>query len=296
MEEIMERVAQDLVAPQQVGVRSTRLPHVPQAAHVSTVELHLQVIERVIRWMRHELSEPLTLQNMADVANLSAFHFSRVFSRVTGIPPCRFLAALRLEYAKQLLLTSQLSATDVCFEVGYNSLGTFTTQFTQMVGISPARFRRFSAHPSLSGLSMLQTFRNHGLPRMLRSAGIVGSITSPKPLEGVIFIGLYPNPIPQGVPVGWTMLTEPGHYHIPPVPNGYYWLLAAAFHWSDDPCAFLLPQQEHMYVAASNSLIQIEGMHLVESTQLILRQPQLIDPPILSALPILLNQCVSVRM
>ena len=296
MEETMERVRQDLVAPHWVAVHSTRSPHLPQAARASTVELHLQAIERVIRWMHYELSEPLTLQNMADVANLSPFHFSRIFSRVTGVSPCRFLAALRLQHAKQLLLTSQLSATDVCFEVGYSSLGTFTTQFTQMVGISPARFRRFSAHPSLSGLSTLQTYRNHGLPPILKSAGIVGTITSPTPLNGVIFIGLYPDPIPQGIPVGWTILTQPGPYQIAPVPDGYYWLFAAAFHWSDDPCTFLLPQQEQLYVAASNSLIQIEGMHLAGSTQLTLRQFQLIDPPILSALPILLNQFVSVQM
>jgi len=296
MEEIMERVAQDLVAPQQVGVRSTRLPHVPQAARVSTVELHLQMIERVIEWMHHELSEPLTLKNMADVANLSPFHFSRVFSHVTGICPSRFLAALRLQHAKQLLLNSHLSVTDVCFEVGYNSLGTFTTQFTQTVGISPGRFRRFSAHYSLSGFRILQIFRSHGLPQMLRSAGIVGSITSLKPLDGVIFIGLYPYPIPQGIPASWTMLHEPGLYHIPSVPNGYYWLFAVAFHWSDNPYAFLLPQQEQMYVAASDSPIQIQGMHVTGATQLALRQLQPIDPPILSALPILLNQCVSVQM
>lgn len=294
MDATMERIRHNPAGPQRGAAPSTLSRHAPQAARVSTVALHLQAIERVINWMHCELSEPLTLQNMADVANLSPFHFSRVFSRVTGISPSRFLAALRLQHAKHLLLTSQLSATDVCFEVGYSSLGTFTTQFTHMVGISPARFRRFSAHPSLSGLNTLHTFRNHDVPQTLSSAGIVGSITSPVSLNGVIFIGLYPDSIPQGVPASWTMLHEPGYYHMPPVANGQYWLLAAAFHWSDDPSAFLVPQQEQVYVAASASPIQIQGMHLVGSTQLTLRQLTPIDPPILSALPILLNQFGSV--
>src|ERR1700760_4201675 len=91
--------------------------------------------ERVILSMRECLDEPISLSDMADIACLSPYHFNRVFHQVTGLPPTKFLYALRLSTAKRLLLTTSLSVTDVCFEVGYNSLGTFTTRFTQLVGL-----------------------------------------------------------------------------------------------------------------------------------------------------------------
>src|SRR6266849_7733545 len=90
-------------------------------------------VERVILAMRDHLNEPLTLQDMADIAYLSRNHFHRVFHRIIGIPPGEFLTALRLDAAKRLLLTTSMRVTDICFEVGYSSLGSFTTSFTELV-------------------------------------------------------------------------------------------------------------------------------------------------------------------
>src|SRR5207237_652416 len=89
------------------------------------------------------------LAELADSACMSAFHFSRVFSAVTGISPARFLAALRMAAAKRLLLASERRITEICMDVGYNSLGTFTTLFNEFVGIAPTRFRELGqADPS----------------------------------------------------------------------------------------------------------------------------------------------------
>ena len=96
------------------------------SSQTGTAPLHGLAVERVLATMRERLDEDLTLHDMADVAHLSPYHFTRVFRHVTGIPPCEFLTALRLQEAKRLLLTTGLSVTDVCFEVGYSSLGTFT--------------------------------------------------------------------------------------------------------------------------------------------------------------------------
>src|SRR5437763_3941434 len=106
---------------------------------------HRRAVERVIAAMRERPGEPLTLETMGKIAGLSPHHFNRVFRRVTGVPPRRFLGALRLEAAKQLLLTTPLSVTEVCFEVGYGSVGTFTTRFTQLVGVPPGELRRLAA-------------------------------------------------------------------------------------------------------------------------------------------------------
>src|SRR5436190_3206023 len=103
----------------------------------STRFYHREAIDQVIRTMRTRLHEPLSLEDMADIACLSPYYFNRVFHQVIGIPPGEFLATLRLESAKHLLLTTSLSITDICFEVGYAGLGSFTTRFTQLVGVPP---------------------------------------------------------------------------------------------------------------------------------------------------------------
>src|SRR5713226_10763271 len=96
-----------------------------------TLAAQTQAVERVIQVMHTHLHEVLTLEDLASVACLSPSHFHRVFGRVIGIPPGEFLAALRFQAARRLLLTTSLSVTDVCFEVGYTSTGSFTSRFTQ---------------------------------------------------------------------------------------------------------------------------------------------------------------------
>jgi len=91
--------------------------------------------------MHERLGEDLCLTEMAEVASMSVYHFARIFREQTGLPPATYLAALRLSEAKRLLLETSLSVADICFKVGYNSIGTFTSRFTQVVGMSPGRYR-----------------------------------------------------------------------------------------------------------------------------------------------------------
>ncbi|HLG78582.1 MAG TPA: helix-turn-helix transcriptional regulator, partial [Ktedonobacteraceae bacterium] len=115
------------------------------------------MVERVIVVMRERLCEPLSLADMADIACVSPFYFCHLFRAVVGIPPGEFLVALRLDAAKRLLLTTNLSVTDVCFEVGYSGLGSFTTRFSQLIGISPRLLRNLSCKPLvLSSLELGQ--------------------------------------------------------------------------------------------------------------------------------------------
>lgn len=113
-----------------------------------TIHSHYEAVDRVIKVMREGLSEPLTLQDMADAAMFSPYYLNRVFRRVTGLPPRRFLAAMRLASAKRLLLTTPLTSTDICFRIGYNSYGTFITRFTERVGLAPQRLRQYYAESS----------------------------------------------------------------------------------------------------------------------------------------------------
>jgi len=107
-----------------------------------TTAEHRAAVLRSIMLMRQEISRPLSVADMARPAAFSPFHFHRLFRAVTTVTPGRFLAALRMAEARRLLLHSALTATAISAEVGYASSGTFTTQFTRLVGMSPERFRR----------------------------------------------------------------------------------------------------------------------------------------------------------
>src|SRR4051812_39926112 len=99
-----------------------------------TLAIHRQAIESAIRVMHAHLQERLTLADLASAAYLSPCYFNRVFHQLVGIPPGEYLSGLRLQMARHLLLATSLSVTDICFEVGYTSPGSFTTRFSQLVG------------------------------------------------------------------------------------------------------------------------------------------------------------------
>ncbi len=88
------------------------------------------------------IEQPVRLEDAAGVACLSPFHFHRMFARAFGETPHEFLRRQRIDRAKQLLARDHLPVTEVCFSVGYESLGSFSTLFRSFVGQSPAQYRR----------------------------------------------------------------------------------------------------------------------------------------------------------
>lgn len=92
--------------------------------------------------MDRSYAEPLDIPALASVAHVSAAHFIRSFRAVFGETPHRYLQRRRVERAMFLLRTSDRSVTDICFEVGFSSLGTFSRTFSAIVGESPSAHRR----------------------------------------------------------------------------------------------------------------------------------------------------------
>lgn len=86
-------------------------------------------------------AEPLGVDDMARVAGLSRAHFSREFRRAFGEPPHAYLLTRRLERAAALLRVTDRSVADICFSVGLQSVGSFTTSFTRTFGVSPLAYR-----------------------------------------------------------------------------------------------------------------------------------------------------------
>lgn len=87
-------------------------------------------------------SAPIPLDRAAREACLSPFHFQRLFTRTFGETPHSFLTRLRMDHARQLLAAGELPVTEICLEVGYSSLGTFSSRFAALTGQSPSAFRR----------------------------------------------------------------------------------------------------------------------------------------------------------
>ncbi|WP_405664622.1 helix-turn-helix transcriptional regulator [Streptomyces sp. NBC_01166] len=102
----------------------------------------LALLRRVRDRMDREYAQPLDVEALARGVNMSAGHLSRQFRRAYGESPYGYLMTRRIERAMALLRRGDLSVTEVCFEVGCSSLGTFSTRFTELVGMPPSVYRR----------------------------------------------------------------------------------------------------------------------------------------------------------
>jgi len=101
----------------------------------------LALLRRVRDRIDREYAQPLDVEALARGVHMSAGHLSREFKRAYGEPPYSYLMTRRIERAMALLRRGDLSVTEVCFEVGCSSLGTFSTRFTELVGVSPSVYR-----------------------------------------------------------------------------------------------------------------------------------------------------------
>ncbi|WP_344455575.1 helix-turn-helix transcriptional regulator [Actinocorallia aurantiaca] len=99
-------------------------------------------LRRVRDRIDREYAQPLDVEALARGVNMSAGHLSRQFRLAYGESPYSYLMTRRIERAMTLLRRGDLSVTEVCFEVGCSSLGTFSTRFTELVGMSPSAYRR----------------------------------------------------------------------------------------------------------------------------------------------------------
>ncbi len=96
-----------------------------------------------------EYARPLDLEGLARGVHMSAGHLSRQFRLAYGESPYSYLMTRRIERAMALLRRGDLSVTDVCFEVGCSSLGTFSTRFKELVGLSPSVYRAREAQATV---------------------------------------------------------------------------------------------------------------------------------------------------
>lgn len=260
---------------------------IPQK-RADTAKFHARAVERVITKIRERLDEGHSLKEMAAVAYMSRYHFNRTFRQVTGLPPRRFFFGLRLEAATRMLLDTNSSITDICFDVGYNSLGTFVRRFSSVLGVSPKKLRKLRHLPAKDLRPFPGTKLNVGTA--CSTPGIRGQIQAPPDFSGPIFIGLFPGPIPQGAPIACAISLEPGSYLLAPVPQGPCYIFALGLPWPDTINDYFNYDEA---LRAGGKLVTV-GDGTVEYGTICLREPLPTDPPILLNLPALLTRTFAV--
>jgi AraC-like DNA-binding protein len=112
----------------------------------SCCDVHSQTYKNLARardFMRHAYRRPIDLPDISAEAHLSPYHFLRVYKQTYGETPHEFLTRLRIERAKTLLARGSHNVTEACFEVGFSSLGSFSTLFAHRVGLPPSEYRRY---------------------------------------------------------------------------------------------------------------------------------------------------------
>jgi AraC family transcriptional regulator len=254
-------------------------------ARAASRAMRSHLVEHVVEEMRERFNESFTLEELAGMALLSPYHFHRVFREVTGVPPGRFLAAVRMEEAKRLVLTTPLRITDICLDVGYASFGTFTTQFKQLVGLSPRRLRRLAERHSEDELEEICDAPLHA---DLAGASVGGRVVGPPGYSGTAFVGLFPTQLAQSRPVTCASLEAPGHFVLSGMPPGSYSVLACAFPSHETVLSSLLPDPESTLVAVAEEPLVVGRASRNTRVELVLRKPAMTDPPVVLALPLLL--------
>ncbi|MFI6172693.1 helix-turn-helix transcriptional regulator [Nocardia sp. NPDC051052] len=135
------------------------------ASHLRDLARLRRVRDRIDR----EYAQPLDVEALARDAHMSAGHLSRQFRLAYGEAPYSYLMTRRIERAMALLRRGDLSVTEVCFAVGCSSLGTFSTRFTELVGVPPSTYKRdapaeTAGMPSCVAKQVTRPIRNREAP------------------------------------------------------------------------------------------------------------------------------------
>lgn len=227
-------------------------------------------VERVIRAMRENLGDVITIDDMARTAMFSKFHFTRIFQRVTGISPGRFLSALRLQEAKRLLLITSMTVADISHVVGYNSIGTFSSRFRASVGVSPTEYRQYRGYVTPLD-ACEQEPGEYGTT-------VRGTVTDPEAHDpGQVVVGVFNDRIAQGVPVRHVTLEGAGAFVLDDVPDGTWCLQAHSV-----GTGFDLPEPGTACLAAYGPVTVRRGVPVL-GVDLRLRGRRIFDPPPLLA-------------
>lgn len=242
----------------------------------STTRLHYESVKRAIAAMRGQIGQPLSLRSLAKIGFASPYHFTRTFRNVTGVPPLHFLSALRLDAARSLLLHTRSKVIDICYDVGYSSVGTFTRRFKGSFGVSPRQFRALAQSPRHAIRDRQNLASSYA--GLAANRGFSGHVIAPEGFKGIVCIGLFATPIPQSKPLACTIAASNGAYQMQDAPQGKSFLFALGM---ELPIRARDCFCHDLVLRAGGQTVRISGDNVSGDTGLVLRAPLPTDPPIL---------------
>ncbi|MEU5264596.1 AraC family transcriptional regulator [Amycolatopsis sp. NPDC021455] len=248
-------------------------------------DAHLWAVGQALRRIKADLGGTHSLDELARVAYLSPFHFHRVFRQITSATPARFLAALRIAEAKRLLLGTKANVTTICMDVGYSSLGTFTTQFTRLVGTSPRHFRRLAR--DLAALPLEEVLAG-SVPVEPQRAAPLRIRLSGLPNGHLALVGLFESGIPQGWPAACTLVRGSAEGDLRIGVDGSYMALVMSLPADAAAEAALTEVRPDQCRVGSWGPVHVRrGRPAQTDVEIVLRPRRASDPPILSVSPLL---------
>ncbi|WP_370584902.1 helix-turn-helix transcriptional regulator [Micromonospora sp. ANENR4] len=248
--------------------------------------MHIGAITQAVTSMRCHLDEPHRLHDIARASLMSPFHFHRVFRMLTAVTPGRFLTAVRMAEAKRRLLGSDASATDISMAVGYSSFGTFTTQFTRLVGVSPGRFRTYGR--AVADLPLRELVSTPPAPARQPFALLhVGARPDGHP--GLTVVATFRSGIPQQRPSSCAAILSPAVFPLPLAAAGRASVLAVSAR-TDATIGEVLTEEPSAGICVGAAEIPDEPVaaQATVAVGIPLRRPALLDPPLLLAFPLLM--------
>jgi AraC-like DNA-binding protein len=265
-------------------------------ARPGTNDFRHALVERAAEVIKARYAEPLTLSDLASTTRTSPFYLNRIFREVTGAPPRRFLAAVRMAAAKQLLVATDLTITDLSYRVGYLSVTTFSAQFTRMVGLPPRELRRRlrtvadiklsslvdGPHESPANGHAPGRFQRGGVSRLFSPVALDGSAGLDSPML-TAFYAAFSGWVPQGVPIACGCASVPGPFELHGRTDYLVGLMACAYPGSSTVAESLMASNDQTYVARLHQLAPDSN----DDIALVFTRAQPADPPIVYAAPLL---------
>lgn len=243
-------------------------------------------IREVAHALRSSPEQPWSLEDLAEMACYSRYHFSRLFAQETGVSPVQFQTAHRFRYARDLLLTTDLPIIDVCDAVGYQGLGTFTSRFRQFVGVSPSMFRELPHRIAGARFGDETLIMSAGGPAVIDVSFALPAPESQIPEPDSVYVGVYPAAAAAGRPITGTWTRPIGPVSIAGVPAGRWVLLAAAYQRPIDGLGHL--HSASPLVTGGTAPFTVQPSHGVTAQRITLEPPGPLSAPVLTALPALL--------
>lgn len=142
MELIMAQEDVDLLVPlaiEEILIRLLRSPAGVDIAQIGITDSNTQKISKAISWLKEHYANPIKIEELAKIAGMSVSSFHTHFKTVTSMTPLQFQKALRLQEARNLMLTKSLDVSTVSYEVGYASSSQFSREYSRFFGVSPAK-------------------------------------------------------------------------------------------------------------------------------------------------------------